>query len=181
MEKPEEKKEITQEQWLKFYNIWNFGKREAEDPIFGSQTAELMFNLLYYYTQEENLVYDVFAGSGLMNDICQKTNRQYYSTDKFPKRDFITKKDIIKEELPDIKPDFIFLDSPYWIQAREKYSDELDDLANMPLDKFYFHCSGVEGDFEDLREGDLVSFEIVPGRDGKDKAINVKKIEKETT
>ncbi|MBA7652796.1 Cold shock-like protein [subsurface metagenome] len=41
----------------------------------------------------------------------------------------------------------------------------------------FFHCSDVEGDFKVLEEGDLVSFEITEGRDGKDKAINVKKIE----
>ncbi len=42
----------------------------------------------------------------------------------------------------------------------------------------FFHCSDVEGiEFDDLQEGDLVSFEITEGRDGKDKAIKVKKIE----
>ncbi len=48
------------------------------------------------------------------------------------------------------------------------------------LDKekdIFFHCSDVEGDFKVLEEGNLVSFEITEGRDGKDKAIKVKKIE----
>lgn len=41
----------------------------------------------------------------------------------------------------------------------------------------FFHCSGVEGDFGDLEEGDLVEYEITQGREGKNNAINVKKIE----
>ena len=40
----------------------------------------------------------------------------------------------------------------------------------------FFHCSDVEGDFKDLEEGNLVSYETTEGRDGKDKAINVKSL-----
>ena len=39
----------------------------------------------------------------------------------------------------------------------------------------FFHCSDVEGDFKVLEEGDLVSFEVTEGRDGKDKAVKVHK------
>ena len=128
---------------IELYNIWNFAKRDGNytEPIFGSQTAELIFNLLYYYTGEGSLVFDIFAGSGLVSDVCQKMKRQCYSTDLTPQRDFIKQLNVIKE-LPEIEPDFIFLDPPYWKQAEGKYSDESDDLANMPLDKFY-NCLDV--------------------------------------
>jgi len=39
----------------------------------------------------------------------------------------------------------------------------------------FFHSSDVEGDFKVLEEGDPVTFEVAPGRDGKDKAIKVHK------
>lgn len=40
----------------------------------------------------------------------------------------------------------------------------------------FFHCSGVEGDFEDLKEGDLVTYETEEGPKGL-KAVKVQKIE----
>lgn len=133
-----EAEEELPEPKVELYNIWNFAKRDGHytEPIFGSQTAELVFNLLYYYTNKGDLVFDVFAGSGLVNDVCQKMNRRCYSTDLTPQRDFIKEANAIKE-LPDIEPDFIFLDPPYWKQAEGEYSDNSDDLANMPLDRFY--------------------------------------------
>ena len=39
----------------------------------------------------------------------------------------------------------------------------------------FFHSSDVEGDFKVLEEGDQVTFEVAPGRDGKNKAIKVHK------
>ncbi len=39
----------------------------------------------------------------------------------------------------------------------------------------FFHCSDVEGDFKDLEKGDLVSYEIILGRNGKNKAVKVHK------
>jgi len=45
----------------------------------------------------------------------------------------------LQTELPDglPKPDMVFLDPPYWIQAEGLYSDSPNDLANMSLDNFY--------------------------------------------
>jgi len=138
MKRQQDREEQPFEPRIELYNIWNFAKRDVQytDPIFGSQTAELIFNLLYYYTDEGDLIFDAFAGSGLVNDVCQKMSRQCYSTDLTSQRDFIKELDVTKE-LPDIEPDFIFLDPPYWKQARGKYSNNSDDLANMPLDRFY--------------------------------------------
>ena len=123
---------------LKLYNIWNWSNRNVGfgDSHFGQQTAELIFNLLYYYSQPGDLVWDVFAGGGLTHDVCNKFNRQCYSTDLYPKKKFINKCNVLKE-LPPIEPDFIFLDPPYWIQAKDEYSDDKNDLANMPLGQFY--------------------------------------------
>ncbi len=41
--------------------------------------------------------------------------------------------------------------------------------------EIFFHSSDVEGDFKVLEEGDQVTFEVAPGRDGKNKAIKVHK------
>jgi len=67
-------------------------------------------------------------------------NRRFYCSDLVvhPGRKDIKKWDIkngIPKELEN--PDLVFLDPPYWIQAKNKYSESSDDLANMPLDEFY--------------------------------------------
>lgn len=39
----------------------------------------------------------------------------------------------------------------------------------------FFHCSGVEGSFEDLKVGDLVNYEVEEGEKGP-RAVKVQKI-----
>ena len=123
---------------IKLYNIWNWQKRNEVfgEKHFGNQTAELIFNLLYYYTKQNDLVWDVFGGGGLTNDVCVKFNRECYTTDLLPKREFIYTCNVL-ETLPDIQPKFIFLDPPYWKQAEDEYSKNDKDFANMELDTFY--------------------------------------------
>ena len=44
----------------------------------------------------------------------------------------------------------------------------------------FFHCSGCEGDFEDLKEGMIVTFELEEGEKGK-RAVKVQRIAGEKT
>ncbi len=123
---------------LFLYNIWNKSKGDEND-YFGHFPKIFMKNLLYYHTQPFDLVYDPFAGSGTTIDACREMWRQCIVSDRKPdkSRPEIFEHDIA-DGLPDIKkPDFIFLDPPYWKQAENKYSEDADDLANMPLDQFY--------------------------------------------
>jgi len=121
----------------KVYNIWNFADNDNFGiTYFGEQPPGEIFNLLYYYTNENDLVYDTFAGGGLVNDVCIKMNRQCYSTDIKPTREFIKQTDITKE-LPDIKPNLIYLDPPYPIISKSKYSTEITDLSNMSIENYF--------------------------------------------
>lgn len=52
---------------------------------------------------------------------------------------------------------------------------ELDEEKDI-----FLHCSEVEGNFDDLREGDFVSFEVEKGPKG-NRAVKVQKIKKEKT
>ena len=136
-----EKIEILKAFQPQLYNIWNQGKISNEIEHFGNVPIEFTENLLYYYTEPFDIVYDPFAGGGPTIDACEKWVRKYYCSDRIPKeiRPEIKRWEIkngLPKELPNnIK--LVFLDPPYWNQAKEKYSKDNNDLANMSLDNFY--------------------------------------------
>jgi len=122
------------------YNIWNVNKESNKTNHFGLFPEVFMENLIYYYTEPFDIVYDPFAGGGTAIDVCKKWFRRYYVSDRkpIPARDKEIKKWDIADGLPkDLpKPKFIFLDPPYWTQAKSKYSEDPEDLANMELVEF---------------------------------------------
>lgn len=124
------------------YNIWNLQKQDNQNSThFGSFPQIFMENLLYYYTEPRDIVFDPFAGGGTTVDACKAMFRRYYCTDiqVIPGRENdIVHHDIttgLPESLP--KPNLVFIDPPYWQQARGDYTDVSTDLSNMPLDEFY--------------------------------------------
>lgn len=127
----------------KSYNIWSYGKQESADTkVFGTLPQGIVEQLIYYYTEPFDVVYDPFEGAGITVDACKKWYRRYYVSDMNPTEIAKTKntkqwkiQDGIPNELP--KPKLVFLDPPYWEQAKGKYSKDSDDLANMPIDDFY--------------------------------------------
>jgi DNA modification methylase len=122
------------------YNIWNTPKQDNDRKHFGAFPEVFMENLLHYHTNPLDIVYDPFAGGGTTADVCKRMFRRYYLTDRkvVPGREKdIREHDIsngLPEDLP--KPDFVFLDPPYWKQAENKYSEDASDLGNMTLDDF---------------------------------------------
>lgn len=123
------------------YNLWNSSK-DNKMTHFGNVPASFTENLLYYYTDTFDTVYDPFAGGGTTIDVCKKWMRRYYVADRkpIPAREEEIKKWDIKDGLPNDLPNnikLVYLDPPYWKQAENQYSKDKEDLANMPLDKFY--------------------------------------------
>lgn len=125
------------------YNIWNLQKADKETKHFGYFPEVFMANLLYYHTKLFDIIYDPFVGSGTTIDVCKKCYRRYYCSDfkVTPGREEDMKQWKIQDGLPDdfkgIRPNLVFLDPPYWKQAKGRYSDSKDDLANMSLSDFY--------------------------------------------
>jgi len=123
------------------YNIWNSKEGNNDTKHFGQFPPIFMENLLYYYTEPFDVVYDPFAGGGTTIDVCKKWFRRYFVSDlnPTPAREEDIKKWDITSGLPDKlpTPDFIFLDPPYWKQAEGKYSKDKNDLGNMDLEEFY--------------------------------------------
>lgn len=57
----------------------------------------------------------------------------------------------------------MYLDPPYWRQAKGQYSDDDNDLANMPLEQFYdVLTSFVTATADKMRSGSHIALIIQP-------------------
>ena len=122
------------------YTVWNFGKATNNVRHFGNVPPEIIDNLLYYYTNPFDVIFDPFGGGGSTIDKCIERKRRYYVSDltPIPARETEIRQWDINDGLPDDLPvpDFVFLDPPYWKQAENKYSKKETDLGNVDLDYF---------------------------------------------
>lgn len=148
------------------YNIWNTSKINNEQKHFGNFPIEFMENLLYYYTEPFDIVYDPFAGGGVTIDACKKWYRRYYVSDMNPavEREGDIKKWKIQDGLPDDfpVPDFVFLDPPYWKQAEGKYSKDKEDLSNMSLKEFYDSMESLVKNLKSKMKNGRIALVIQP-------------------
>lgn len=124
----------------KLYNVWKFAPPPAGERPGGPLPPELLDNLLYYYTQPLDVVFDPFAGGGMTIDVCQQRQRRYYVSDLTPSPARLPemRQWDITQGLPDDLPvpDFVFLDPPYWRQAAGQASNHPNDLAQVSLAGF---------------------------------------------
>jgi DNA modification methylase len=96
-------------------------------------------NLLYLYTQPFDVVIDPFAGSGSTIDLCKRRFRRYWVSDRKPviERAHEIREHDITAGLPKLPRwqdvALVYLDPPYWKQAEGEYSNDPEDLGNMPL------------------------------------------------
>jgi len=111
-------------EWLRYTDIWNFSQC---DDRFGNDypgriPGQIVLNLLYYYTKENDLIIDPMAGGGVSLDACRYLNRRCVALDIKPNR-----KDIIQADTtlpwPSIeeKASLVFIDPPYWSQQKSAY------------------------------------------------------------
>jgi len=134
--------EITKDFKPQLYNIWNFAKITNETQHPGNIPHEIIENLLYYYSEPFDVIFDPFGGGGVTIDVCKAWQRRYFVSDIQPT-------EIAKEKgmhthdittgLPDgiPKPNMVFLDPPYWNQMQGDYTELPNDLSNVTLEEFY--------------------------------------------
>jgi len=147
------------------YTHWTFGKPHE---LFGRDypgrmAGQTVLNMLYYFTQENDLVIDLMAGGGTTNDCCLFLNRRCYSYDIKSSREDIIECDVLTdfpfEKVK--KADFVFFDPPYWKQLKGDYSDHDNNLANLSLDDFNAKMDSVfQKCHEHMKPGAKMSFII---------------------
>lgn len=113
------------------YDIWNFN---SSYPLFGTEgypgriPGQLVLQLLYFYTQQGDLVVDPMAGGGTTIDACLVMGRRCFGFDSEPTT-CAARKDIRQKDALDAirslkrKADLIFLDTPYFKKMDKDYGD----------------------------------------------------------
>lgn len=133
------------------YNVWTFEKEKSnKSNHFGNSEQRIVDNLLYLYTEPFDIVLDPFAGGGSTIDVCKERLRRYYVSDRKPiiERESEIRLLDIATDLPDLNNRWsdvtlTYLDPPYWKQAENQYSEDAEDLANMPLEQFTETLIGI--------------------------------------
>jgi ParB-like chromosome segregation protein Spo0J len=132
------KVQFAEEEWLApIYNVWTFAKKTNKTTHFGNTEQRILENLLWAYTDPLDIVVDPFGGGGSTLDVCRKRGRRCWISDRKPQpglEDKIRTLDVV-EELPPLHKrwsdvSLVYLDPPYWAQARGEYSDDAADLGN---------------------------------------------------
>lgn len=151
------------------YNIWKQQEKSAGSSHFGNSEIKWLDNLLYLYTSPFDVVVDPFGGGGSTIDLCRKRFRRYFVSDRnpIPERAKQIRQHDVNDGLPklprweDVR--LVYLDPPYWIQAKGQYSKDKSDLANMPLDEFNKVLSGTIAAFaKKLKAGAVIALIIQP-------------------
>ena len=100
---------------LPTFTVWNYGSYDPTfgKQIFGSIPPQIVGNLLYLYTKENDFVFDPFVGGGMTIEVCEHFNRKCFGSDLTPQSKKIVQHDL-PAGLPDLPaiPKLIVLDPP---------------------------------------------------------------------
>jgi predicted transcriptional regulator len=136
---------------IPIYNVWTFGKTTNKTEHFGQTEQRILENLLYLYTEPFDIVVDPFGGGGSTLDVCVERKRRCWISDRKPKPGLENKLrtlDITKD-MPRLNKrwadvSLTYLDPPYWKQAKGKYSQDNEDLANYEsADEFHLAMAKI--------------------------------------
>jgi hypothetical protein len=150
------------------YNVWKQQEKTKGSSHFGNSEVRWLDNLLYLYTKPFDVVVDPFAGGGSTIDLCRKRLRRYFVSDRKPIKD---REDVRQHDITDGLPKppqwkdvkLVYLDPPYWWQAKGEYSEDATDLANMPLEQFNETLAGIISGFgKKLSDGAYIALIIQP-------------------
>ena len=130
---------------LQATTLWDFprqsyGKNPKGDNKYAGVTpAELIWNLVWRYTDPGDLVVDPMCGSGTTLDVCLEEGRRAIGYDIVPPigRGDIKQNDARRIPLDDQIVDMIFVDSPYGDNIR--YNDNPACIGNISAEEELFY------------------------------------------
>jgi len=146
------------------YNVCNFTGR---DPRLGLEVpgnipGQIAMNVLYYYTNQGDLVVDPMAGGGSTVDACLVMGRRCRAYDISPPE---VREDIVRHDIREGFPregkgcNLIFLDPPYWRLQRGGYSKE--SISEYSFGDWLGFMKKLAIDcFETVKEGGYVALVI---------------------
>jgi len=106
------------------WDVWNYTRDEKYGLEYpGSIPAGIIFNTLYFYTDQGDLVVDPMAGGGVVGDVCEAINRECWMFDIKPCRDDIIPHDLTNK-FPAKNADLVFLDPPYFKKMEKEYGEK---------------------------------------------------------
>jgi len=110
------------------HDVWNFSglDRRFGRSYPGQIPADIVFNTLYFFTKQDDLVVDFMAGGGVVGDVCKSFKRQCLMYDVNPARKDITRHDIVKDiyiPAEAREAELFFWDPPYYKKKAEDYGE----------------------------------------------------------
>jgi DNA modification methylase len=139
-------KEIVEEiPLLQATTLWDFPRQsygrtpKGDNKYAGVTPAELIWNLVWRYTEPGDLVVDPMCGSGTTLDVCKEEQRRAICYDIAPPS---TRKDVIQNDarkipLSDDHVDMVFVDSPYGDNIRYNEHPDCIGKISSETDRFY--------------------------------------------
>lgn len=119
---------------LRTWDVWDWNDCDKRfgDKWPGQIPAQLIAHILYYFSEQNYLVFDPMAGGGVTPDTCLALNRRCWAFDMVDRPD--TRPEIechhwdFKNDCEPInskeKPDLVILDPPYFAKKAEDYHGE---------------------------------------------------------
>lgn len=125
--------------------LWDFQRQsygstpKGNNKYAGVTPAELIWNLVWRYTEPGDLVVDPMCGSGTTLDVCKEEGRKAICYDVMPPpyRKDVIKNDARKIPLPDDHADMVFIDSPYGDNI--KYNEEPGCIGDISSETVEFY------------------------------------------
>jgi len=126
------------------WDVWNYNRDEKYGLEYpGSIPAGIIFNTLYFYTEQGELIVDPMAGGGVVGDVCKAINRECLMFDIKPCRDDITQHDL-KNGFPIQNADLVFLDPPYFKKMEKEYGEK--SISSLTREKYLIFFDKLASD-----------------------------------
>jgi len=128
---------------LEATTLWDFPRQsygkipKGDNKYPGVTPAALIWNLIWRYTDPDDLVVDPMCGSGTTLDVCREEQRRAICFDIAPTRPDVIQNDARKIPLSPDSVDLVFVDSPYGDNIR--YNEHPDDIGKISSEDEVFY------------------------------------------